>query len=820
MLYKPTYASPHLIAYDIPFEEKTADTKERYRLTLEFDVSGNNCIGYKIYIKNIKDDVWTDLNTDSKITVSFGDKATPVTKQTGSKIYGTDTKNNDKIFVLNTVANNGDRIVFDAWIEGYTFVPNETYQWKVQFYDDSYLNKEGYGVYKKEVSTYDIYYYSNKYRVDIRSINNARIGMYVRQWVKPREGQTTTNPDGIEGVDYITSTINNAEVIYYPIIRKIVSISKSYKRVYAFVDGALETDENYWMPTQTSQGTFNTSCTPIDILQDLTITKEYSLVGYGVIQNVSQKNSTNKEITLQKHYNVRENMLLLVSDSNGKYLDTSYRISNPVVNEVKQNMTIKVISNDVDKNIIANRYYKIYSYFVESDAYTFEYNESPTVDFMPSVNEEAIIEDKPYLNVKFPSETFIGTYNHSTEEVVSYSFEVKCEGKTVARSGEIYSANISFTIDGLIDGKTYTIIMNVVDTKNRTIVKEKSYTAQYIGEVIDRKVSEVKATYTNQKFCVLLENCLYTSNSGEEKKREHMILYRLSPRSHLMERVIEQGFDEGEFQNNVDVVADYKIGNEMDYQYIAFSDVQVCGGDTINNSSQDNWTENDGTIWTSTCYIRSSPIVHIECDSYVVMDLVPFDESNAATFEIKRYRPKTLWSFEFNIEEGNMVQNLSKEQYLTLSNFPKISKTKRNYISSSLSCYIGGVDMYEDYIDNKTLIDKWEEFCASDSKKVLKDTKGNLFEIEVLNPQYKNELTAFRVDKNGYMQSPTTIQFDWVQIGDMDKESISISGHARTIKELDTLVIDELDDKSIFDVSYKWEFDDIPIPENRNGKQY
>ncbi len=89
-------------------------------------------------------------------------------------------------------------------------------------------------------------------------------------------------------------------------------------------------------------------------------------------------------------------MMLFIRDDDGNYSE-HITIQTPSINETKQNMTITSPGLQTDKDY-SGLYYKIYSYFVESDAYTFEYNESPTVDFMPSVNEKEIIEGTSYLS--------------------------------------------------------------------------------------------------------------------------------------------------------------------------------------------------------------------------------------------------------------------------------------------------------------------------------------------------------------------------------------------------------------------------------------
>lgn len=817
MLYKPTYANPHLIACDIPFETVEVDGEEKSlpHLTFEFDISGNNCIGYKVYIKNYTDDDWTDINAND-LVISFGENATPVTKQTENKVYGIESKSNDKIFILNTVGNNGDKIVFDAFIDGFEFNTKETYQWKVQLYDNSYLNNLGYNVYRSIKTSSVIHDNSYGYGVGISFLSYAKVGMYIRQWVKP--GNVLTDSNCTERTDYKIVVADGEEVKYYPIVARITLIKKRLRNAYTYYayvkEGTLETNRSYWMPYLLSTGRFTYDSTTIDILQDLTSNVEYSYIGYGVIQGVSSSLTNGYTITLQKHYNVRENMLLFVADSDGNYSNTYYSISEPVINEKNQNMTIKLLSGS---GIGKGQYYKIYSYFVESDSYIFEYSETPEIDFAPSINK-LNEDDESIINVKFPSETFIGSYFHPIEEVVSYNFEIKCEDKVVAQSGDVYSANINFTVDGLIDGKVYDVTMSVTDTKNRTMVVRKSYSIKYVGKLLS---SEIKAEYLRSRFCVKLEDCMYTSVSNGEIRRESMVLYRISKDMPLMEKVIEQFSDYNEVRE--DIVVDYKIGNDMDYQYVAFSDVEILdtGKYSIlfdaSDDSQDKYEENEEGRF-SFCYIRYSSIIHVDCDSYVVMELASINESEAELSEARRYRPKTMWTFRLNLEEGNMVQNLSREQYLTLAKYPKMSKTKRNYTTSSLSCYVGDIDMYEDYIDNKGLLDKWNEFCASDSKKVLKDTKGNLYEIEILNPQYKNELTYFRLNKHGRKQTPTTIQFDWVQIGDMSGEAISVSGHTRTIEELDNLTVGELDGKPIYDIAYNWKFKELVVPENKKDK--
>lgn len=117
-----------------------------------------------------------------------------------------------------------------------------------------------------------------------------------------------------------------------------------------------------------------------------------------------------------------------------------------------------------------------------------------------------------------------------------------------------------------------------------------------------------------------------------------------------------------------------------------------------------------------------------------------------------------VWLFDYNLQSSEISQSLNKNVYEGFTKFPKVSKGNRNYLTGNINCLIGKF-INSKYYDSKDMIDRWTAFVNSGDKKILKDRKGNLYEIEITESSFKYEdVTSNQI---------VSISFKWIQIGDL-----------------------------------------------------
>lgn len=121
-----------------------------------------------------------------------------------------------------------------------------------------------------------------------------------------------------------------------------------------------------------------------------------------------------------------------------------------------------------------------------------------------------------------------------------------------------------------------------------------------------------------------------------------------------------------------------------------------------------------------------------------------------------------ILNFNLNGNIGNMSANDDMTIYETFNKYGTISKGKRNYLSGTIQ---GVVPETLDYCTNGVIqgtdfIDLVQDYVASDSSKLLKTRKGDIFKIETSNfsrSQFVNESR----------QQVDMVSFDWVEIEDV-----------------------------------------------------
>ena len=151
------------------------------------------------------------------------------------------------------------------------------------------------------------------------------------------------------------------------------------------------------------------------------------------------------------------------------------------------------------------------------------------------------------------------------------------------------------------------------------------------------------------------------------------------------------------------------------------------------------------------------------------------------------------WNFIGNISEENLEQNNAVTIWDTLGVYPKISVGRKNYDSSTFTALLGQVTEHNKFKDAQDLEGKkiygyteknnlngyyaremekliaWREFCNNGKLKLLKDTKGHAWIVQITdNPSRNINILSSTM--------PTTISFNWVEVEDISSVSIITLG--------------------------------------------
>jgi len=195
------------------------------------------------------------------------------------------------------------------------------------------------------------------------------------------------------------------------------------------------------------------------------------------------------------------------------------------------------------------------------------------------------------------------------------------------------------------------------------------------------------------------------------------------------------------FVETVDVattqVIDYNVANQTSYIYHLFPITASTIGGVLKSES----TTTDWWNWSLTGILESS------------------DDEN-----IYYADADNIWLFRLNLKSNSIDQNLDITTYEGFTQYSKISKGFRNYMTGSITCLLGDVENVE-YINDTVQKQKdFASFVLSTELKVLKDPKGNIWLIDTISNSYSiiDEIS----------QQPTMLNFEWHEIGDLSEISI------------------------------------------------
>ena len=189
-----------------------------------------------------------------------------------------------------------------------------------------------------------------------------------------------------------------------------------------------------------------------------------------------------------------------------------------------------------------------------------------------------------------------------------------------------------------------------------------------------------------------------------------------------------------------DIMVDYAAKNGIEYTYYFYPNVD---------------TSKSGSVL--------SPLVteqvSIDCPYWSLLIVDDTKEENV-------YYLDKLFKFELNLQIDEMNNNAQISVVQNFTKYPTIQYGSANYWSGSLSSLCGFISANcADYVQNTNMIQELKSISSDTRKKFLKDTDGNLWEVDISSPISIST-------ENMALQSVKTLKLSWTEVGDANGVSI------------------------------------------------
>ena len=242
-------------------------------------------------------------------------------------------------------------------------------------------------------------------------------------------------------------------------------------------------------------------------------------------------------------------------------------------------------------------------------------------------------------------------------------------------------------------------------------------------------------------------------------------------------------------QSNLTYLRDYNITNGRSYQYIIYPDTDFESKNLINQQQFANY---DGRVFeedpnipgqgslvpgTAANVQTAGEPVSTHWNEWSLIELEPITNKLDLPIVKQAYHAKMdqLWLFRFSLETGTQAQNISRSEFQTLGQYPKVGYGKMDYAAGEVSALLGSEIIpysYSRYIERKpearnrplstnekaALLKQWQKLVSSKNPKLLKDIKGQSWIVQIFSSSNRA--------KNFYYNQPDTITFQWKQIAD------------------------------------------------------
>ena len=223
-----------------------------------------------------------------------------------------------------------------------------------------------------------------------------------------------------------------------------------------------------------------------------------------------------------------------------------------------------------------------------------------------------------------------------------------------------------------------------------------------------------------------------------------------------------------------DLIVDYAAKNGVDYTYYLYPNIEKSKGGTV-----------------------LSPFITkqlaINCPYWCLLIVDETEEDNVFYLD-------KMFKFELNLEVNNMSNNAQVSIQQNFTKYPTVQYGAANYWSGSLSSLCGFIASNQiDYVQNVNMIEEIKSISSDVRRKFLKDTEGNLWEVNVAAPI--NVATEYMAT-----EAVKTWTFSWVEVGDASNVSIISNPY----KPITDWVLTETGEAVpyftyVWDEQYKWD---------------
>ena len=360
-----------------------------------------------------------------------------------------------------------------------------------------------------------------------------------------------------------------------------------------------------------------------------------------------------------------------------------------------------------------------------------------------------------------------GNYIHK-EYLKKYILKIYDENMIlIYDSKEVYDSKILYHVKGLNNNEMYYMTIECENQIGNIVVYEQKFVTQYTENITKNILLKVDNDCDKSRTIVTFinsnnENCLIDDFINEGISENKIIdIYRRDYNGNIkwvfsIDLQNDKSFY-GDLTNDYKYgFYDYNVRNDEQYEYFAVLDI---------NKSEDNFT-----------YLLSSGKIKTSFNSWTIVDIVEDKYGNYSVIGDE-------WSFRYNLESDDLVQNTSVTTWDTLGRYGQVGKGEKNFISSGMRCLLGDISFYNIYdsnfkkiqkfgynekhnsINNITKYEKWKKFCNSFSRKLLKDIKGNKWIVQIVeNPNVSNDDSSY--------EQVYIISFTWNEIADSNNISI------------------------------------------------
>lgn len=176
-------------------------------------------------------------------------------------------------------------------------------------------------------------------------------------------------------------------------------------------------------------------------------------------------------------------------------------------------------------------------------------------------------------------------------------------------------------------------------------------------------------------------------------------------------------------------------------------------------------------------YKKNTKGVTLDADIYIAGPIVRSSEVTTDWFGVglfgtqqnkdNKYLMNTnqKWYFDLDVEANSLNFNTDNQIYNTNSAIPKIGKSNKNYLSSSINTKLGNIQNECEYInDNIKYLHKFLHFANDNTVKILRLHNGLIIPVDI---QLKTSTT-----QNNLVGTPTDISFDWTQVAKYENASL------------------------------------------------